>query len=218
MACVIVLMGPQGAGKGTQGQMLAKRLQAPIVATGDMLREVARSDGELGRQVKLIQESGNLVSDEVLAEIIGERLSRSDCENGCILDGFPRTLPQAKQLDGLAAGRNLDVFVINIEVPRDQLRKRLTGRRTCPSCGTIYNVHFKPSKSDNVCDLDGQPLQTRADDNEQAIARRLAAYDEMTQPVLEYYRKQGKLRHIDGTAPAEEVYRGLENVIAGFSS
>ncbi|PYP86918.1 MAG: adenylate kinase [Blastocatellia bacterium AA13] len=218
MARIIVLMGPQGAGKGTQGQMLAERLNVPAVATGDMLREIGRSDTPLGRQVKQIQDAGQLVSDEVLAEMIKERLSRIDCARGCILDGFPRTLPQAKLLDEITKQGNLDLFVVNIQVPRDQLWKRLTGRAMCSHCGTIYNSYFKPSKQTNVCDLDGHALYTRADDNEDAIARRLAAYDAMTGPVLDYYSSEGRLRDVDGAAPPEEVNRSLEEAISGFGA
>ena len=217
MARIIVLMGPQGAGKGTQAQMLARRLRIPVVATGEILREVARLDTPLGHQVKEAQALGQLVSDWVLAEIVSERLSREDCARGCLLDGFPRTLPQARLLDNIAVNRNLEVLVINIDVPRGQLWKRLAGRRTCSSCGTIYNVYFRPSKQDGVCDLDGQPLYARTDDNDEAIARRLAAYDEMTGPVLGHYRGQSKLHDIDGAAAPAEVYQSLENVVSSFA-
>lgn len=213
MGGIIVLMGPQGAGKGTQAQMLANRLKVPTVATGDMLREIGRSETPLGRQVKEIQDAGQLVSDEVLAEIVKERLGQEDCGRGCILDGFPRTLPQAMLLDQIARDGNLELLVVNIEVPRDQLWKRLTGRAMCPKCGTIYNKYFRPSKQNAICDLDGQSLYTRADDNEEAIAKRLAAYDEMTGPVLDYYRREGRVRNIDGTLSPGDVYQSLEKTV-----
>jgi adenylate kinase len=206
MPDIIVVMGPQGAGKGTQAQMLAERYELPLVATGDILREIALTETPLGHEVRRTQAEGQLVPDDILAEVVRARLSRSDCERGCILDGFPRTLPQAQLLESIAMELGHRISVISIEVPRDLLFKRLAGRRTCSACGAIYHVDFKPSKIEGVCDLDGQPLFTRSDDNEEAIARRLALYDEKTRPLLDYYAESGRLNRVDGTGTPKDVF------------
>jgi|SRR6185436_5143287 adenylate kinase len=213
MPSIIVLMGPQGAGKGTQAQMLTEAFGLPIVATGDMLRDIALTETPLGHQVREVQAAGSLVSDDILAEVVNERLSRGDCANGCILDGFPRTLPQTRVLEKIAESQGHSIVVVEIDVPRDLLRKRLAGRRTCSVCGAIYHTQFKPSKNDGVCDLEGAPLFTRSDDHEESIARRLGLYDEKTHPLLDYYSKTGRLYKVDGTGTSEEVGGRIANVL-----
>jgi adenylate kinase len=213
MANIFVLMGPQGAGKGTQAQMLAERHGLPIIATGDMLREIALTDTPLALQVRAVQAAGQLVSDDILAEVVKARLCKNDCTGGCILDGFPRTLPQAKLLERIAQERGNRIFVIRIYVPRELLFKRLAGRRTCTACGSIYHVDFKPPKQEGVCDLDGQPLFTRSDDNEEAIQQRLALYDEMTKPLFDYYAGSNRLYKVDGTRAPEEVFNQIEEIV-----
>ena len=213
MASIIVLMGPQGAGKGTQAHMLTERFGLPIVATGDMLREIALTETALGRQVREVQAAGRLVSDDILAEVVSERLSGQDCAEACILDGFPRTLPQARLLEKIAESQGHRILVVEIDVPRELLYKRLTGRRTCSTCGSIYNVYLMPSKVDGVCDLDGSPLFTRSDDHEESIARRLALYDEKTHPLLDYYAQTGRLHKIDGTGSPEDVANRVAQVV-----
>ena len=206
-------MGPQGAGKGTQAQMLAERHGLPIVATGDMLREIALTDTPLALQVRAVQAAGQLVSDDILAEVVKARLCKNDCKAGCILDGFPRTLPQAKLLERIAQERGNRIFVIRIYVPRELLFKRLAGRRTCSACGSIYHIDFKPPKQEGICDLDGQPLFTRSDDNEEAIQQRLALYDEMTKPLFDYYAGSNRLYKVDGTKAPEEVFNQIEEIV-----
>ncbi len=210
---IIVLMGPQGAGKGTQAKALADRLNLRIIATGDMLREIAQDDTPLGRQVREVQAAGQLVSDDILAEVVRERLCRSDCEGGCVLDGFPRTLPQARLLEQIAQERGARLVPIEIGVPRDMLFKRLTGRRTCSACGATYHVDFKPPRERDVCDLDGSPLFVRSDDTEDAIRQRLALYDEKTRPILDYYAESGRLLNVNGTGTPDDVADRIASVI-----
>ncbi len=215
MPCIIVLIGPQGAGKGTQAKMLAERFNLPIVATGDMLREVARADTPLGDQVRSILASGQLVSDDILAKVVSERTSKSDCEGGYVLDGFPRTLPQTRLLERIAQAQGHRIIVIEIVVPRELLHSRLAGRLTCNTCGSTYHVEFNPSKQEGICDLDGQLLVKRADDYEEAIAQRLALYDEKTLPLLDYYEKSGRLHKVIGTGSPLEVFDRIAEVANG---
>jgi adenylate kinase len=213
MASIIVLMGPQGAGKGTQAQMVAERYGLPIVATGDMLRDVARTETSLGGQVRKILASGQLVSDDVLAEVVRNRTSQEDCRGGYILDGFPRTLPQALLLEDIAREQGHRIIVIKISILRELLSKRLTGRLQCPVCGSLYNTYFMPPKREGVCDLDGQPLVKRSDDNEEAIAQRLALYDEKTKPLVDYYNETGRVYRVDGTGTPEEVFSRVAGIV-----
>ncbi|MEW6126520.1 MAG: adenylate kinase [Acidobacteriota bacterium] len=212
---IIILMGPQGAGKGTQAQMLAERFALPIVATGDILRAVAKTDTPLGRQVKEMQDAGNLVSDDILAELINERTRQDDCLNGYLLDGFPRTVPQTELLEQLARQQGHSITVISIDVPRDLLFKRLAGRLTCsnPSCGRIYNIYFKPPKVAGKCDVCGSDLYKRDDDTEEAIAKRLAEYDKKTKPLLDYFAQTERLKIVDGTLPPTEVFDAIAQAV-----
>jgi adenylate kinase len=213
MAEIFILMGPQGAGKGTQAQKLAEKFSLPIVATGDMLREVAKTDSALGRQVKEFQETGNLVSDDILAAVVRERTSRDDCKQGYILDGFPRTSPQTELLEKIAAEQGHRITVIKIKIPHEFLYKRLAGRRTCSRCGHIYNIYYQPSLREGVCDLCGGELFTRSDDKEEAIRRRLKDYTEKTKPLVKYYAQTGRMKEVSGLGTPEEVFEAISKVV-----
>jgi adenylate kinase len=210
---IVVLIGPQGAGKGTQAQMLSEKLGLPIIATGEILRKVAEEETPIGLRVRETQKSGNLVPDDILAQIVRDRIALADCDNGCILDGFPRTLPQAALLEELADLKGDKIFAVKISVPRDMLWKRLAGRRICSSCAATYNVYLKPSKADGICDLDRGALVTRDDDRPEAIEQRLALYDEKTKPILEYYKQSGRLHEIDGVGDPLDVFSRIAGAL-----
>ncbi len=214
MSNIYVLMGPQGAGKGTQSQLLADRFGLPIVATGDILREMSRKDTPFAHHVKEVLASGELVSDDILAKVIRDRLCLNDCVGGCILDGFPRTLPQALLLEKIAQEDGNRIVVIKIDVPRELLLRRLSGRRICKKCNSIYHVEFKPPKVDEVCDLDGEPLFTRPDDSIEVIQQRLQLYQEKTKPLLDYYGESNRLYRVDGTGTPENVFSRIAEIVA----
>lgn len=214
MSKIIVLIGAPGAGKGTQARLLQERKGIPQISTGDMFREMKNSDRPLAREVQATMASGKLISDELTYEIVKERTSREDCAGTFILDGYPRTAVQAEQLEALSKEQDKEIYAIEVDIARDELMKRLTGRRSCSVCGEIYNIYSKPPKNDNVCDFHPETQLThRADDNEESVATRLATYDELTSPLLDYYEKSGRLRKIDGSREVEEIYQELEKII-----
>jgi adenylate kinase len=213
VAKIIVLMGAPGAGKGTQAQLLSRKFDWPQISTGDILREIAQSDTALGQYVKQVQASGQLVSDDILAEIIQERTRRADCQDGYILDGFPRTIRQAELLDRLTAEPGNKLLVVDFTVNRETLIERLAERRICPHCGAVYNLNLEPPQWNEVCDHCGTRLQARSDDTPEAIRKRLDVYEENTAPVIEYYRERGDLVDIDGGWPIDEVFQDLLRVI-----
>ena len=206
----VILLGAPGAGKGTQAKKLVELYGVPQISTGDILSEHVAAGTALGKQAKEIMDRGELVSDKIVCMMVENRLAQPDCDRGFILDGFPRTLEQAKWLDGVLAGktyegRALAPVVVDFEVSYNLLFKRLTGRRTCPTCGRIYNVYFQPPRVPETCDIDGSKLVTRKDDSEEAISVRLKSYEEQTRPLVEYYRQQGRLHVINGEEPSEKV-------------
>lgn len=214
MGKIIVLIGAPGAGKGTQARLLDERRGIAQISTGDMFREMKNADTPLAREVQEIMASGKLISDDITYKIVQERTSRDDCADTYVLDGYPRTAVQAEQLEGLAKEQGKEIVAIEVDVPREELMQRLTGRRSCPDCGEIYNVYSKPPKSDNVCDFHPDtPLTHRADDREESVAVRLETYDELTRPLLEYYEKSGRLKKIDGTGDLEAIYSELEKLV-----
>jgi len=210
MALNLVMLGPPGAGKGTQAERFARSRGIPKISTGDMLRDAVTAGTELGRRAKAIMERGELVPDKLVCSMVETRLGRPDCDRGFILDGFPRTAEQAQWLDSVLAGKQFDgkslaPVVIDFQVSYNQLFQRLTGRRSCPTCGRIYNVYFQPPRVNETCDVDGSKLVTRKDDSEEAIAVRLKSYEQQTLPLADYYRQRGRLYVIDGAQPTDKV-------------
>ncbi|MCG3160380.1 MAG: adenylate kinase [Acidobacteria bacterium] len=218
MSKIIVMIGAPGAGKGTQSRLLSEKYGYPQISTGDILREMAQADTSLGRKIKETMAAGQLVSDEILAQVILERTSQPDCENGYILDGYPRTLNQAHLLEDLALKQRKQVHLARVVVSEDALFKRLTGRRTCAKCGEIYNIYFRSPKVEGVCDLDGAPLAQRSDDNPESVSRRFEEYRRSTAPLIDYYRQSGRLIELDGELPVMEVFEKLCAVIEGPKS
>jgi adenylate kinase len=214
MSKIIVLIGAPGAGKGTQARLLQERQGIPQISTGDMFREMKTLNTPLAHEVQAIMASGKLISDDVTYKIVRERTSQSDTDGTYVLDGYPRTAVQAKQLEELAREQGKEIQAIEVDVPRDELFKRLTGRRSCPVCGEIYNKYSKPPRQEGSCDHHTDAtLVHRSDDSEEKVSVRLATYDELTKPLLEYYERSGRLAKIDGTGEIEDIYRRLEGFV-----
>jgi adenylate kinase len=211
---IIVLIGAPGAGKGTQARLLRERRGLPQISTGDMFREMKTLDTPLAREVQEIMKAGTLVPDEVTYRIVKDRTSRDDCRNGYVLDGYPRTAVQAEQLEELAGEQGNEIAAIEIAVPRDELMKRLTGRRSCPECGEIYNIYSRPPRREGYCDKHPDTeLLHRSDDNEESVATRLATYYELTRPLTDHYERTGRLNRIDGTGDVEDIYSQVEKLV-----
>jgi adenylate kinase len=211
---IIVLIGAPGAGKGTQARLLEERRGIPQISTGDMFREMKTLDTSLAREVQAIMASGKLIADEVTYRIVKERTSKPDIKGSYVLDGYPRTAVQAEQLEELAREQSREIQAIEIDVSRDELLKRLTGRRSCTVCGEIYNVYSKPPTSAGVCDKHPEtPLSHRADDTEEKVIIRLDTYDELTAPLLGYYEGSGRLKKVDGTGDIEDIYAAISDLI-----
>ena len=206
----IIMLGPPGAGKGTQAKMLVEKLGIPQISTGDMLRAAVKEGTPMGLKAKEYMDGGKLVPDEVVIGIVKDRLAADDCAKGFILDGFPRTIPQAEALDKVLAemGKKIE-YVVNVAVPESELLTRLTGRRTCKKCGAMYHVKFNPPKQDGVCDKCGGELYQRDDDKEETILNRLKVYNDQTAPLIEYYKKQGVLVDIDGSKDIGEIFKDI---------
>lgn len=219
----IILLGAPGAGKGTQAKKIMEVYGIPQISTGDILRENVAKGTELGKQAKAVIERGELVPDKVVCDMVADRLLKADCARGFILDGFPRTVPQAQWLDGFLGGKvfenqpcsKLPPVVIEIAVGYNQLLRRLTGRRTCPTCGRIYNVYYQPPRVPDTCDVDGTRLSTRKDDSEEVISERLKAYEQQTLPLVEYYKASGRLKVLDGDrnpgVVTDETLKAIKN-------
>jgi len=218
MSKIIVIIGAPGAGKGTQSRLLSEKYEYPQISTGDILRDMARADTPLGRKIKETMAAGRLVSDEILAEVIRTRTSQPDCSDGYILDGYPRTLDQARLLEELALNQGKEIRLARIVVSEEALFKRLTGRRACPKCGEIYNIYFRPPKVDEVCDLDGAPLVQRNDDHPESVNKRFEEYKQSTAPLIDYYRQSGRLIELNGELPVNEVFEKLLAALDGANN
>lgn len=215
----ILLMGPPGAGKGTQAVKLVEKFSIPQIATGDMFRAAVKEGTELGKKAEACMKAGTLVPDEVTVGIVRERLAKDDCKNGFILDGFPRTVEQAKALEKILEELNLKLSkVLNIHVPSEDLIERAVGRRLCKKCGATYHVKFNPPKGENTCDNCGTELYQRADDNEETMKKRLSVYEDSTRPLIDYYKKVGLYSEIDGRQPIEKVTEELVNVLSSVKN
>ena len=211
----LILFGPPGAGKGTQGKRLSEDLRLPYIATGDMLREAVADETELGKKVGKYMEEGDLVPDDVITEVIRERVQEEDAQDGFILDGFPRTIPQAEALDEQLEhlGREITAALL-VEAPKEEVIKRISGRRQCVEAGHVYNIHFDPPKRDEVCDQDGSRLEQRSDDRPEKVKHRLEVYREQTSPLVDYYEERGLLRRFDGARSPTEVYDHIRATLA----
>ncbi len=206
----LVFLGAPGAGKGTQAKRLVEKYGIPQISTGDLLRAAVAAGTPLGKEAKAYMDRGELVPDQVVLGMVKERLSQDDCKKGFILDGFPRNVAQAEALDKMLAEMNMSLqMALNLDVPFDDLMKRLTGRRTCKACGQMYNVYYSPSKVDGKCDKCGGELFQRDDDKEETIRKRLEVYRAQTEPLIDYYSKKGILKSVAGTGNIDEIFNNI---------
>jgi adenylate kinase len=205
-----LLVGPPGSGKGTHAKRISSRFKIPHVATGDMLRKEVAAGTELGDAVRDIIQAGGLVPDEMVLDMVAHRLSQPDASRGWLLDGFPRTIPQAMALDDQMGARCIDL-VLTLEVPETEIVERISGRRSCPQ-GHVFHVHADPPRQQGVCDFDGEPLFQREDDRPEVVRSRLEVYARETEPLLEHYRSSGRLVQVDGSGSPEQVYARVEEV------
>lgn len=206
----ILLMGPPGAGKGTQAAKLVKKYGIPHISTGDMFRAAVKEGTELGKKAKACMDAGQLVPDEITIGIVRERLQKPDCTKGFILDGFPRTVEQADALDGILKSLSIHLTrAVDISVPSSSLIERAVGRRVCKQCGAAYHIRFNPSKKDGVCDECGGETYQRADDSEETMKSRLSVYDAQTKPLIRYYQKAGLYSEIDGSQEMSKVFADI---------
>jgi adenylate kinase len=208
MASRVVLLGAPGAGKGTQAKMLIDRFKIPQISTGDILRKAVADGTPLGKEAKVIMDSGGLVSDKIVLGLVEERIKQPDCKSGFILDGFPRNTVQAESLDKILSGMNMPLTVaLNIDVDLNDLLKRLTGRRTCTSCQQMYNIYFSPPKKEGTCDKCGGQLFQRDDDKEATIKKRLEVYQQQTAPLIDYYSKKNIMKTVMGVGSIEDIFK-----------
>jgi len=212
----IIVLGPPGAGKGTQARRMSEALKFPHISTGDMLREALKNQTELGKKAKAFMESGGLVPDELVDAIVAERLGRADSNRGFILDGYPRTIPQAEFLGSLFSKDSTKILALGIEVEDNVLIRRLSSRWTCPKCSKMFNANLDPNKINGRCDECGTALIQRKDDTAEVIAERLQVYHKTTQPLVRYYQKQGAYAEVNGDRPVDEIFDAIMNKITNY--
>lgn len=210
----VIMLGAPGAGKGTQAKKIAARFNIPHISTGDILRANIKEDTELGKKAKVYMDQGLLVPDELVVDIVVDKLNHPECANGCVLDGFPRTIPQAEELDQAlkVIGQKVD-FAINIEVPDENIVRRMGGRRACVGCGATYHMVYAPTKVEGICDVCGHELILRDDDKPETVMKRLNVYHEQTKPLIDYYTNAGILKTIDGTVDIDEVFLTITKIL-----
>ena len=210
----IIMLGAPGAGKGTQAKMIAEKYGIPHISTGDIFRANIKNGTELGAKAKCYMDKGLLVPDELVCDLVVDRIQQADCENGYILDGFPRTIPQAEALEAAlnAIEQKLD-FALDIEVPDNHIINRMSGRRACVGCGATYHVVFNPTKVEGVCDVCGDKLILRDDDKPETVEKRLTVYHTQTKPLIDYYAAENILAEIDGTQSMEKVFKDIVNIL-----
>lgn len=210
----IIMLGAPGAGKGTQAKMIAEEYHIPHISTGDMFRMNIKDGTELGMEAKGYMDQGLLVPDELTVRIFLDRVAQEDCKDGYVLDGFPRTIPQAKVLEEALSklGDKID-YAINVEVPDENIIRRMSGRRACLSCGATYHIEHVPPKKEGICDECGDALVLRDDDRPETVGKRLQVYQEQTQPLIDFYAAKGVLRNVDGTQDMQDVFKAIEEVL-----
>ncbi len=210
----IIMLGAPGAGKGTQAKMIADKYGVPHISTGDIFRANIKNGTELGMEAKKYMDQGLLVPDELTVRILLDRVAQDDCKNGYVLDGFPRTIPQAEVLDSelTKLGDHID-YAINVDVPDENIVKRMSGRRACLTCGAIYHIEHVPPKKEGICDVCGSELVLRDDDKPETVKNRLNVYHEQTQPLIDFYTEKGVLKTVDGTVPMEEVFAAITAIL-----
>ncbi len=210
----IIMLGAPGAGKGTQAKMIADKYGVPHISTGDIFRANIKNGTELGMEAKKYMDQGLLVPDELTVRILLDRVAQDDCKNGYVLDGFPRTIPQAEALDSelTKLGDHID-YAINVDVPDENIVKRMSGRRACLTCGATYHIEHVPPKKEGICDVCGSELVLRDDDKPETVKNRLNVYHEQTQPLIDFYTEKGVLKTVDGTVPMEEVFAAITAIL-----
>ena len=210
----IIMLGAPGAGKGTQAKMIADKYGVPHISTGDIFRANIKNGTELGMEAKKYVDQGLLVPDELTVRILLDRVAQDDCKNGYVLDGFPRTIPQAEVLDSelTKLGDHID-YAINVDVPDENIVKRMSGRRACLTCGATYHIEHVPPKKEGICDVCGSELVLRDDDKPETVKNRLNVYHEQTQPLIDFYTEKGVLKTVDGTVPMEEVFAAITAIL-----
>lgn len=210
----IIMLGAPGAGKGTQAKQIAEKYGIPHISTGDIFRANIKEGTELGKKAKSFMDQGLLVPDELTVELVADRIVKDDCKNGFVLDGFPRTIPQAEALDEtlVQMGEKID-YAIDVDVPDENIVNRMSGRRVCLNCGATYHIVSLPTKEEGICDKCGKEVVLRDDDAPETVQKRLSVYHEQTQPLIDYYKKQGVLKSVDGTRPMEEVFADIVRIL-----